>query len=53
MKFQTLFSAKNEKKIINLSSADLAKRVVKVKHLGNLTRKDIFILSGCVFLHLD
>ena len=31
MKCLTLFYGKNKKKIINLSSAELAKRVVKVK----------------------
>ena len=31
MKFQILFSAKNKKNIINLSSAEFAQRVVKFK----------------------
>ena len=31
MKCQTLFSGKNKKNIVNLSSAELAQRVVKVK----------------------
>ena len=31
MKCQNLFSGKNKKNIINLSSAELAQRVVKVK----------------------
>ena len=31
MKFQILFSGKNKKNIIDLSSAELALRVVKVK----------------------
>ena len=31
MKYQILFSEKNKKNIINLSSAELAQRVVKVK----------------------
>ena len=31
MKFQILFSGKNKKNIIDLSSAELAQRVVKVK----------------------
>ena len=31
MKCQSLFSGKNEKNIINLSSAEFAKREVKVK----------------------
>ena len=30
MKYQNLFSGKNKKNITNLSSAELAKRVVKV-----------------------
>ena len=30
MKYQDLFSGKNKKTIINLSSAELAQRVVKV-----------------------
>ena len=33
MKCQILFSGKNKKKIINLSSAENAQRVVKVKKL--------------------
>ena len=37
MKYQILFSGKNKKNIINLSSTELAKRAVKVntKLLGN------------------
>ena len=31
MKYQNLFSGKSKKNITNLSSAELAKRVVKVK----------------------
>ena len=31
MKYQNLFSGKNKKNITNLSSAELAKTVVKVK----------------------
>ena len=31
MKFQILFSGKNKKNIINFSSAELVKRMVKVK----------------------
>ena len=34
MKCQILFSGKNKKKIINLSSAETAQRVVKVKDQG-------------------
>ena len=30
MKYQILFSGKNKKNIVNLSSAKLAKRVIKV-----------------------
>ena len=33
MKYQTLFSGKKKKNITNLSSAELAKRVVKIKTL--------------------
>ena len=33
MKCQILFSGKNKKNIINLSSAENAQRVVKVKHI--------------------
>ena len=36
MKCQKLFSGKNKKNIINLSSAELAQRVVKVKELFNM-----------------
>ena len=36
MKCQILFSGKNKKNTINLSSAELALRVVKVKHVGQL-----------------
>ena len=60
MKYQNLFSGKNKKNITNLSSAELAKRVVKVKkrdqnptffiyleiiHFTNLTR----LLAPCNF----
>ena len=36
MKCQILFSGKNKKNIINLSSAENAQRVVKVKDIGVL-----------------
>ena len=46
MQCQSLFSGKNKKNIINVSSAELAQRVVKVKardfafgFLGNQTQK--------------
>ena len=32
MKYQIMFSGKNKKNIINLSSAEFAQRVVKVKY---------------------
>ena len=41
MKYQILFCGKNMKNIINLSSADLALRLVKVNHyhtVGNMSR---------------
>ena len=42
MKFQTLFSGKNKKKnIINLSTAELAQRVVKVKSKESCEYSDI------------
>ena len=31
MKYQSLFSGKNKKDVINLSSAEFAQRVVKIK----------------------
>ena len=37
MKCQILFSGKNKKNIINLSSAENAQRVVKVKYRDTLT----------------
>ena len=37
MKCQILFSGKNKKNIINLSSAENAQRVVKVKHIVFIT----------------
>ena len=45
MKCQILFSGKNKKNIINLSSAELAKRVVKVKERASkiLSFKEIFL----------
>ena len=36
MKCQNLFSEKNMKNIINLSAAELAQRVVKVKEQANI-----------------
>ena len=39
MKYQILCSAKNNKNIINLSSAELAQSVVKVKQVRNSTKK--------------
>ena len=45
MKCQILFSGKNKKNIINLSSPELAKRMVKVKERASkiLSFKQIFL----------
>ena len=48
MKCQILFSGKN-KKNINLSSAELAQRVVKVKAV---TKQQIIFLSGKIWLDI-
>ena len=53
MKCQTLFSGKNKKNIINLSSAENAQRVVKVKPIVASTTywkslSSIFDISGYV-----
>ena len=53
MKYQILFSGKNKKNITNLSSAELALRVVKVKiealaqttHEGSLIRHFVVCLE--------
>ena len=56
MKCQILFSEKNKKNITNLSSAELAKRVVKIKAIissRKLSEILIFIFSrkhGMTFL---
>ena len=42
MKCQIQFSGKNKKNIINLSSAENAQRVVKVKPLPNYERERTF-----------
>ena len=44
MKYQILFSGKNKKNVLNLSSADLAQSVVKVK--GNSYTFKIFCLPS-------
>ena len=44
MKYQILFSGKKEKNIINLSSAELAKRVVKFNFLLQVAGMEIVIL---------
>ena len=41
MKCQILFSAKNMKNFVNLSSAESAQRVVKVKALSKIVVDDI------------
>ena len=51
MKRQNLFSGKNKKDIVNLSSAELALRVVKVKwYCQNMTAK---MISGTYYYRLD
>ena len=54
MKCQILFSGKNKKNIINLSSAENAQRVVKVKAphktvAGNFFRYRFFCYAFCFF----
>ena len=55
MKCQILFSGKNKKNIINLSSAENAQRVVKVKalsktiYLHKLQHPLTSIMCSCVF----
>ena len=44
MQCQILYSGKNKKNITNLSSAELAKRVVNVKVLSKLAVDDILLL---------
>ena len=52
MKFQSLFSGINKKNVTNLSSADLAKRAVKVKywHIIYLSEEGIHIYAVCVLI---
>ena len=38
-----LFSGKNKKKIVNLSSAEYAQEMVKIKLLGKCSRKSTYI----------
>ena len=45
MKCQILFPAKNKKNIINLSSAELAQRVVKVEYMHGETFVIFFDLT--------
>ena len=49
MKCQILFSGKNKKNIINLSSAENAQRVVKVKALITTAADNILIFWGIFF----
>ena len=42
MKCLILFSGKNKKKIVNLSSAEYAQEVVKIKLLGKCSRKSTY-----------
>ena len=49
MKCQILFSGKNKKNIINLSSAENAQRVVKVKALSKVEADNILILFIYIF----
>ena len=46
MKCQILFSGKNKKNIINLSSAENAQRVVKVKKGANLVQ--LLYVTECI-----
>ena len=50
MRCSILYSGKNKKKIILLSSAELARRVVKVKVLITIRADDIPILSIYKFI---
>ena len=52
MKHQSLFSGKNKKNIVNLSSAEFAQRVVKVKLNTILIKKalDCLHLQYCLYL---
>ena len=43
MKYQILFTGKNKKNVINLSSAELAQRVVKVKGQSKSVADNILI----------
>ena len=47
MKYQILFSGKNKKNIISLSSAELAKCVVKVNNI-----KDVILLTNIYFTNI-
>ena len=53
MKFQILISGVNKKDLFNLSSAELAKRVVKVKAPNKFAvyYSLIFFVSFCIRLH--
>ena len=48
MKSQLLFSGKNKKNIINLSSAELAQRGVKVKHTERKVFCELRLSNGMV-----
>ena len=50
MKCQILFSVKNKKNITNLSSAELAQRMVKVKDKFCSYREQILSCKGSIFL---
>ena len=43
MKCQRIFSSKNKKNIINLSSTEFAQRVVMVKSLSKIVADDVLI----------
>ena len=57
MKCQILFSGKNKKNNIILSSAENAQRVVKVKQVAHCLRTDLFvnynICSNIHYIHVQ
>ena len=52
MKYQNLFSGKNKKNITDLSSAELAKRVVKVKVLIITSAHDALVFFYFIYLFI-
>ena len=51
MKYQILFTGKNKKNVISLSSAELAQRVVKVKGQSKSVAGNILIFIIQFFFH--